>query len=201
MRYIIVCVGAYLLCSIPFGYLAGRLARIDIRQRGSGNIGATNVLRVLGWKYGYPVFFADALKGFSAVRFGLWLGDHSGYKLGVLAAICAVVGHSFPVWLGFRGGKGVATSAGAYFGLLPVETLAAVAVWIIIFLLFRIVSIASLAAAAAVPLSFLLLAPGTTPDRGILLAFSVAITILVIVRHRANIRRLFCGTEPRFQRR
>jgi glycerol-3-phosphate acyltransferase PlsY len=201
MNYIIDIIGAYLLGSIPFGYLAGRVAGIDVRQHGSGNIGATNVLRVLGCKYGYPVFVADTLKGFAAVRLGLWLSDGSAYKLGVVAAICAVLGHSFPVWLGFRGGKGVATSAGAYFGLLPAETLIAIGVWVVTFLLFRFVSVASLASAAAVPLSLWFLAPANTPGRGLLLVFSIAITVLVIVRHRGNIRRLFCGTEPRFERR
>jgi glycerol-3-phosphate acyltransferase PlsY len=204
MSYITIITLAYLVGSIPFGYLAGRMAGVDVRQHGSGNIGATNVLRVLGRKYGYPVFVADALKGFSAVRLGLWLGHNwtdSAYKLGVLAAVGAVLGHSFPVWLGFRGGKGVATSAGAYVGLFPIETLIGVVVWIITFLLFRFVSLASLVATAAVPLSIWLLAPTNMPDRGLLLAFSVAITGLVIVRHRSNIRRLFRGTEPRLQRK
>jgi glycerol-3-phosphate acyltransferase PlsY len=203
MSYIVVIIVAYLLGSIPFGYLAGRVAGVDVRQHGSGNIGATNVLRVLGRKYGYPVFVADALKGFSAVRLSLWLGHnwtHSAYKLGVLAAICAVVGHSFPVWLGFRGGKGVATSAGAYFGLFPTETLIAVVVWIITLLLFRFVSVASLVAVATVPLSLWLLVPASA-DRGLLLAFTVATTVLVIVRHRSNIQRLFRGTEPRLKRK
>jgi glycerol-3-phosphate acyltransferase PlsY len=204
MRYILVAITAYLLGSIPFGYLAGRLAGVDVRQHGSGNIGATNVLRVLGGKYGYPVFLADTLKGFFAVKIGLGLGHDwtfPAYKFGILAAICAVLGHSFSVWLGFRGGKGVATSAGASFGLFPVETLIAILVWIITFLLFRFVSLASLGAAAAVPLSFWILAPASTQDRAWLLAFSVAITVIVFVRHRSNIRRLLRGTEPRFQRR
>jgi acyl phosphate:glycerol-3-phosphate acyltransferase len=203
VNYLLVITSSYLLGSIPFGYLAGRIAGVDVRRHGSGNIGATNVLRVLGWKYGYPVFLADTLKGFFAVRLALWLGTSSpvtASKLGVLAAICAVLGHSFPIWLGFRGGKGVATSAGAYFGLLPAETLIAVAVWVITFLLFRFVSVASVAAAVAVPLSVWLLA-ARVPDRGLLLAFSVALAALVIVRHRSNIGRLFRGTEPRFERK
>jgi acyl phosphate:glycerol-3-phosphate acyltransferase len=200
MNYIVISTAAYALGSIPFGYIAGRLAGVDIRQHGSGNIGATNVLRVLGWKYGYPVFMADMLKGFAAVRLAFWLSSDPAYKFGVLAAICAVLGHSFPIWLGFRGGKGVATSAGAYFGLLPIETLIAVAVWIVTFLLFRFVSVASLAAAVAVPLSLWLLVPDNIPGRTLLIAFTVAITLLVIVRHRSNIRRLLCGTEPRFHR-
>jgi acyl phosphate:glycerol-3-phosphate acyltransferase len=199
VRYISVSVAAYLLGSIPFGYLAGRIAGIDIRKHGSGNIGATNVLRVLGRTYGYPVFVFDTLKGFAAVRLGLYLANYNaGYKLGVVAAICAVLGHSFPMWLGFRGGKGVATSAGAYFGLLPAEMVIALLVWIITFSLFRFVSLASLLAAVAVPLSLWLLAP-VTSDRRLLFAFTIVVTLLVIGRHRSNIRRLLCGTEPSFQ--
>jgi len=99
---------AYLLGSIPFGFIAGRIAGIDVRQHGSGNIGATNTLRVLGKKYGYAVFVADVLKGFLAVRFALWLTQFdpsTGYLIGIIAALFVVVGHSFPVWLRFRGGN------------------------------------------------------------------------------------------------
>lgn len=204
MNYLFVLIFAYCLGSIPFGYLAGRIAGMDVRKEGSGNIGATNVLRVLGWKYGYPVLLADALKGFTAVRLAMWLGSDSqdvAYKLGVLAAVGAVLGHSFPVWLGFRGGKGIATSAGSYFGLLPAEALIAVAVWVVIFLLCRYVSVASVAAATALPLSVWLRTPREVPSRGVLIIFSAALAVLVIVRHRSNIGRLFRGTEPRFQRK
>ena len=200
---LVLCLTTYLLGSIPFGYIAGRVAGVDIRKQGSGNIGATNVLRVLGKKYGYPVFVADALKGFLAVRLALWLSEGqraTTWPLGILAAICVVLGHSFPVWLGFRGGKGVATSAGVCFGLLPWATLIAMAVWIITFFTFRFVSLASIAATVSLPVSVWLIAPGPARDRGVLLFLTVALAALITVRHRSNIRRLMDGTEPRFER-
>src|SRR5437867_4268009 len=110
----IILIASYLLGSIPAGYLAGRLARVDIRKVGSGNIGATNVTRVLGKRYGYPVFLIDFLKGFAAVWMSIVVAQNAQLTgisvelLGILAAICSVIGHSFPVWLGFKGGKGVA---------------------------------------------------------------------------------------------
>jgi len=200
-----IILGAYFLGSIPFGYLAGRARGVDVREHGSGNIGATNVLRVLGKKYGFAVFFADALKGLVAVRLALWLnhgaGDAAAAAPGVLAAILVVVGHSFPIWLGFRGGKGVATSAGACLGLLPLETCVAAVVWVITFLLFRFVSLASVAGSIALPLCAALLSLGQPRSRGLLLAFTMALAALVIVRHRGNIQRLVHGTEPRFERK
>jgi len=156
MVYVFTIVVSYLLGSIPFGYLAGRFAGIDIRQCGSGNIGATNVVRTLGKKYGYVVFFADALKGLIAVRLALWLGNNDpirSHLLGILAAISVVVGHSFSIWLRFRGGKGVASSAGACFGLMPVPTLLVSVVWVAVFFTFRFVSLASIAGAIALPVT------------------------------------------------
>src|SRR5207302_7228393 len=123
-------IGSYLLGSIPFGYLAGRIAGIDIRECGSGNVGATNVIRTLGKGYGYPVFVADFLKGFGAVKMSMLIAArlhsecNSSEMFGIVAAISSVLGHSFPVWLHFKGGKGVATSAGALFGLPPGAALA-----------------------------------------------------------------------------
>src|SRR5215471_19512313 len=150
--------GSYLLGSIPFGYLAGRLAGIDIRQAGSGNVGATNVVRVLGKKYGYPVFALDVLKGFGAVKIsmlvapGVPLAWNSPEIIGILAAISSVLGHLYPPWLRFKGGKGVATSAGALLALTPVATLIGVAIWIIVFWLSRYVSLASVTAAVVLPM-------------------------------------------------
>ncbi|MGI9114777.1 MAG: acyl-phosphate glycerol 3-phosphate acyltransferase [Chthoniobacterales bacterium] len=201
MALITTCILAYLLGSVPFGYLASRFAGVDVRRHGSGNIGATNVLRVLGRKYGYTVFLADTLKGFLAVRTAFWLDGHraASWQLAVLAAICAVLGHAFPVWLGFRGGKGVATSAGACLGLLPLETAVAVAVWLSVFAVFRLVSLASIIAAVSLPVSVWLMAPGQGRTREMLVAFTAALAALVTLRHRSNIRRLLNGTEPRFE--
>jgi glycerol-3-phosphate acyltransferase PlsY len=199
--YFAAAVVAYILGSIPFGYIAGSIAGVDVREHGSGNIGATNTLRVLGKKYGYAVFVADVLKGFAAVRFALWLAHFhpaTSYLIGIVAALFVVLGHSFPVWLRFRGGKGVAAAAGACLGLLPLATLIAVTVWIGIFLVFRYVSLASIIAAVTLALSAWLLGNATDP---ILLGFTWLIVGLIILRHRSNIVRLFHGREPRFERK
>ena len=201
MIYFAAALVAYLLGSIPFGFIAGLIAGVDVREYGSGNIGATNTLRVLGKKYGYSVFVADVLKGFLAVRIALWLAQFdpsTSYFIGILAAFFVVVGHSFPVWLRFRGGKGVAAAAGACLGLLPVATFIAVIVWIAIFFAFRFVSLASIIAAIALPISAWLLGNVADP---ILLGFSGLIAALIIFRHRSNIVRLLQGSEPRFDRK
>jgi len=132
--FAVAVIGSYLLGSIPFAYLAGRIAGIDIRKCGSGNVGATNVIRTLGKSYGYPVFVADFLKGLGAVKLSMLIAPrlqpewNSPEMFGIVAAIFSVLGHSFPVWLHFKGGKGVATSAGALFGLAPVAALIGAAV-------------------------------------------------------------------------
>ena len=196
---------SYLIGSIPAGYIAGRIAGIDIRTVGSGNIGATNVTRVLGKRYGYPVFIVDFLKGFAAVGMSIMIAKRTqpvsipSELFGVVGAVACVLGHSFPVWLGFKGGKGVAASAGALFGLMPFVALIAVAVWLIIFYLTRYVSVASMTAALAVPITmlgmmFLGETGGTT-----LLYFSICLAAVVIFRHRSNLSRLVRGAEPRFK--
>jgi acyl phosphate:glycerol-3-phosphate acyltransferase len=192
---------AYLLGSIPFGFIAGLIAGVDVRKHGSGNIGATNTLRVLGKKYGYAVFVADVLKGFLAVRIALWLArfdPSTGYLIGIVAAFFVVVGHSFPIWLRFRGGKGVAAAAGACLGLVPLATLIAVLIWIATFFIFRYVSLASIVAAAALALGALFLGYAADP---ILLTFTCLIAALIILRHRSNIVRLLQGREPRVDRK
>lgn len=201
MIYFAAALVAYIVGSIPFGYIAGSIAGVDLRQHGSGNIGATNTLRVLGRKYGYAVFIGDVLKGFVAVRFALWLAHfhpEASYLIGIVAALFVVLGHSFPVWLRFRGGKGVAAAAGACLGLLPLATLIAVTVWIGMFFVFRYVSLASIIAAVTLALSAWLLGNATDP---ILLGFTWLIVGLIILRHRSNIVRLFQGREPRFERK
>ncbi len=196
----------YLLGSIPNGYIAGRMAGIDVRDAGSGNIGATNVLRLLGKKYGYPVFAADLLKGFAAVRWAMFHAAAVGAPdlvqvCGIVAAVSCVIGHSFPVWLRFRGGKGVATSAGTLLGLMPFAVLAIFAVWVVVFETSRFVSLASVAAAAVLPVVVFVMLQLGALNATSLLYFSVAIAAVVIWRHRSNIRRLIAGTEPRFARK
>ena len=198
---------SYLIGSIPAGYIAGRIAGIDIRTVGSGNIGATNVTRVLGKRYGYPVFIVDFLKGFAAVGMSIMIAKRAQPVLipselfGVVGAVACVLGHSFPVWLGFKGGKGVAASAGALFGLMPFVALIAVAVWLIIFYLTRYVSVASMTAALAVPITIVsMMLLGQTGETA-LLYFSICLAAVVIVRHRSNLLRLVRGTEPRFKRK
>jgi len=199
--------GSFLLGSIPFGYLAGRIARIDIRKTGSGNIGATNVVRILGKRYGYPVFALDFLKGFGAVKISMSIATDvrpelsSPEMFGILAAVCSVIGHCFSPWLKFKGGKGVATSAGALFSLMPLAALIGAAVWILIFWLKRYVSLASVATAVALPLVILVIDWKNQTYRKPLFCFSVIIAAVVVWRHRSNLSRLVRGKEPRFTRK
>jgi len=204
LPWLLIALGSYLLGAIPAGYLAGRLCGIDIRTQGSGNIGATNVLRVLGKTWGYAVFLFDYLKGLTPVLIALSWGENAGIYPpsgpGALAAVCALSGHAFPVWLGFKGGKGIATSAGVIVGLfsLPVF-LVCLGVWLLLFTSTRYVSVASLAASAALPASVAALYLMHRAD-WIALAASAAMSVLAIWRHRSNIARLRAGTEPRFER-
>jgi acyl phosphate:glycerol-3-phosphate acyltransferase len=207
LTFVLVLVGSYLLGSIPFGYLAGRIAGIDIRKAGSGNIGATNVLRVLGKRYGYPVFVLDFLKGLAAVRIAMAIAmavrpeSTSPEVVGVFAAISAVIGHSLPIWLKFRGGKGVATSAGALFGLMPLATVIGAAIWILTFLLTRYVSVASVTTAVALPFVIAIMTWLNQTDGKALFYSSLCIAAIVIWRHHSNLSRLLRGTEPRFTRK
>jgi glycerol-3-phosphate acyltransferase PlsY len=207
LTFVIVVIVSYLLGSIPFGYLAGRMAGIDIRNCGSGNVGATNVIRTLGKGYGYPVFALDFLKGLGAVKMSILIATRMQLEwnppemFGIVAAISSVLGHSFPVWLGFKGGKGVATSAGALFGLAPVAALVGVAIWIVTFWLTRYVSVASIAAAAALPFVILITTWLSRTTGKLLFYSSVCLAAVVIWRHRSNLSRLIHGTEPRFNRK
>jgi glycerol-3-phosphate acyltransferase PlsY len=202
----VILVGSYLLGSIPFGYLAGQSAGIDIRKFGSGNIGATNVVRVLGKKYGYPVFVLDFLKGFGAVSISMLMAIgpspawNSPEIFGTFAAVSCVIGHSYPPWLKFKGGKGVATSAGALFALSPIGGLIGAAIWIVTFWLTRYVSLASVTAAVALPVTILVISWRNENAKAIFY-FSVCVAAVVIWRHRSNLSRLVRGTEPRFTRK
>jgi acyl-phosphate glycerol 3-phosphate acyltransferase len=185
---------AYLIGAIPFGYLIGRWRGVDIIQHGSGNIGATNVGRILGWRFGLLVFALDFAKGAGPTAAGLSVE----LTLGVIAGLAAFVGHLFPIYLRFRGGKGVATGAGVVSVLLPMPTLAALASWLIVVLVSGYISLASLAAAFVLCLAYFALEPQPLGyERLILTWFCLAAAVLVFVKHRMNIARLIRGEENR----
>jgi glycerol-3-phosphate acyltransferase PlsY len=190
----LVLLGAYLLGGIPFGYLAGRLvAGVDLRQVGSGNLGATNAIRQLGWGWGAAVFGLDLLKGWAAVALAQRVGAGAGGWLPVAAGLAAVLGHSFTPFLGFKGGKGVATSAGVFLRLAPLATGLALLIFAAVMLSSRIVSLSSLTATTALPLLLL----WRQPDEPLLQGFAVLLVLFIWIRHRANLRRLLRGQEPR----
>ena len=215
--YLATALAAYLLGSIPTGFLVAKAKGIDIRSVGSGNIGATNAMRVLGKPAGIFVLLADAAKGFVAVGLGflVWLFhfcpimDHY-YETGlnesavnqsfglveglkVLAGICAVLGHNYPCWLKFKGGKGIATTAGVFLALAPWAVLIALVVFILAVLLTKYVSIGSIAAAVALPAAVWIM----TPQNVLLGVIATALGVMAIYKHKGNIQRLMAGTENR----
>jgi glycerol-3-phosphate acyltransferase PlsY len=187
--------GGYLLGSLPFGYWVPRLVRgEDIRTKGSGNVGASNVFRVYGRSLGVPVALLDIAKGFAAAALGLWAG---GALIGVLAAGAAMVGHARPVFLRFqKGGKMAATAGGATFALAPLVAVLCVATWLVVFALTRFASVATIVTAAALGVLVIVL-DYPWP----IMAFGVAGAVAVIALHHQNIRRLVSGTEHRFELR
>lgn len=206
---------AYLSGSVPFGLLLGFCKGVDIRKHGSGNVGATNCGRVLGRKWGLLCFALDVLKGFAPVFVaGLVLAyiGHDRLEAAqvlrwLLIAAAAVIGHVFPVWLKFQGGKGVATSLGVLLGVWPVLTLpglATLVVWAVMLGLFRYVGLASVVAAVALPLLVLaigLLRGSTADELWPFLTVTGVLSLLVVWRHRGNIARLIAGTEPKVGRK
>ncbi|MGA2811017.1 MAG: glycerol-3-phosphate 1-O-acyltransferase PlsY [Candidatus Acidiferrum sp.] len=196
--YLGVPVVAYLLGSIPFGLLVGSIfGGKDVRKAGSGNIGATNVSRVAGPLAGILTLLLDAAKGALAVLTAARLtGDSATWMM--IAGILALLGHCYPVWLHFKGGKGVATAAGIFLVLSPLAMFSALAVFILVVVFWRFVSLGSLAAAAAIPLlMYFLWAPHHAPP--LLVSFgSLGISTLVIYKHDANMQRLIEGTETKF---
>ena len=190
---------AYLIGSIPFGLLIGKLNGKDIRKEGSCNIGATNVTRVVGKWWGKLCFLCDFLKGLLPALLTLLYLENGGGWLTAAAAVAAVLGHVFPIYLGFKGGKGVSTAAGAAMALCPLAVVIAGAVWVAVFFLSRYVSLASLAAALALPVSAWLLGYFQVvrffPPFGFVM---ILFAVLTFWRHRSNIVRLMNGTESRF---
>ncbi len=203
--YSVTAVVAYLLGSIPTGFLVAKARGVDIRTVGSGNIVATNVFRILGTAAGIFVLLIDALKGWLAVRvFAPWIADHlfpadspAGTEevAAVIAAIFAVLGHNYTCWLHFKGGKGIATSAGALLALVPWALVIILSVWIILFVTTRYVSVGSIAAAFTLPFATWF----TTQHNIGLTVITGAIGALAIYKHRLNIQRLLDGTENRIQ--
>jgi acyl phosphate:glycerol-3-phosphate acyltransferase len=186
---------AYLLGSIPFGYLLVRIFRKqDIRATGSGNIGATNVARSGAKGLGIATLLLDLSKAFAAVKIAQYIAP-GNYDLAVAAAVAAILGHIFPVWLGFRGGKGVASALGVFLALTWPSALAILGVFLVVFLITRYVSLASIIAAAVFPLFGFYFVPFKTP---IVIAGFLFIPLLIIIKHHENIRRLLSGTESRF---
>jgi glycerol-3-phosphate acyltransferase PlsY len=197
--WIITLTAAYLLGSIPFGYLLVRFVQQeDVRDTGSGNIGATNVARAGGTTLGLFTLLLDALKGFVAAFLAMQFAPNTANgpsTLAIAAAVAAVVGHIFPVWLRFRGGKGIATALGVFIALVPMVAFSSVGVFALIVAITRLVSLGSILAAVSIPFLAILLVPHRSPALLVGLSF---ISLLSIVKHHANIVRLLKGTETRF---
>jgi glycerol-3-phosphate acyltransferase PlsY len=200
--YILTALIAYLLGSIPTGFLVAKARGTDIRTIGSGNIGDTNVFRYLGTKAGVFVLVMDALKGWLAVAvvavlLANWFNGSEDLvareRLQIIAGLSAILGHNYTCWLHFKGGKGIATSAGVLVGLVPGALLIIFGVWIVVFALSRFVSLASISASFALPFAAWL--TGHTPT---MIAITAAMAALAIFKHKSNIQRLLSGTENRF---
>lgn len=202
MAYILTAAVAYLLGSIPTGFLVAKARGVDIRTVGSGNIGATNVFRQLGVPAGVFVLLMDALKGWLAVVIAarficLWLypaaGELARDWLQIEAGLAAVLGHNYTCWLYFKGGKGIATSAGVLVALVPLALVIILAIWVLVLAASRYVSLASILASFALPFAAALTRQSLT-----LVIVTALMAILAIYKHKANIRRLLNGTENRF---
>ena len=197
-KLLLIAAVSYLLGSIPFGYLLVRIFRgEDVRKIGSGNIGATNVARVAGPVAGIFTLALDAAKGAAAVWLAARFANDSATWM-VIAGLAALVGHCFPLWLGFRGGKGVATAAGVFLVLCPLALLGSLTLFILVVVFSRYVSLGSIAAAAAIPLLvYFFWAPHHAPPLTVTFG-ALAAALLVVYKHDANMQRLVEGREPRF---
>lgn len=192
MEEILLVIGAYLLGSVPTGLLLARSMGVNIREAGSGNIGATNVYRTIGRKLGMLTLFGDCLKGLIPVLIAKWLGLPEVWIAAV--GLAAFLGHVYTVFLGFKGGKGVATALGVFLGTSPLSVLFGVAVFALMLYKWRYVSLASITAAAIIPVLVWIAGGGAA-----LIAMALVIAAVVIVKHHENIARLRAGTESRFK--
>ncbi len=203
MSYIFGIVISYLVGSIPFGYVIAIAKGVDVRKEGSGNIGATNVGRVLGRKFGAIIFVLDLLKGFVVVLLvPIFVSDikfppTSDKLLVILCGLCVLLGHAFPVYLKFKGGKAVATSFGVFIWLAPIPVAIAFGVWILTVIVSRYVSLGSMAGAIALMGGVIGMGSSPFGSGKYLTALSVAVAVLIITKHISNIKRIIAGTESR----
>ena len=212
--------GSYMIGALPFGFWIAKMRGIDIREHGSGNIGATNIFRILGPPTGILVFLLDILKGFTPVAVGKVMVElelkfaqplhlmEFGSRHDIISTACvlfalsAVIGHNYTFWLGFKGGKGIATSAGVMLAFMPGVFIGALVTWVLVFITSRYVAIASMMAALIIPLQIYIIALvndtyPSVPE----LVFGIFAAVMAIWRHRSNIKRLLAGTELRFERK
>lgn len=204
ISYIVGIIISYLIGGIPFGYVIAVAKGVDIRTEGSGNIGATNVGRVLGKKYGLIIFVLDMLKGFIVVFFvpavvssAVNIPTTTGNLLVVLCGFCAVLGHAFPVFLNFKGGKAVATSFGVFIWLVPISIGIAFGVWLITVIVTRYVSLGSMLGSLSLIGTIIFIVDSPFGNNLYLTAMSVAVAILIVARHTPNIQRIIAGTEKK----
>lgn len=200
MMIIVMLLLSYLIGAFPSGFVIGKLFfKKDIRQFGSGNTGATNSFRVLGRPAGFLVTFLDIFKGFITVFFPLWLPVHADgpistfFTNGLIVGLCAILGHVYPVYLKFQGGKAVATSAGVVLGVNPILLLILAIIFFVVLKIFKYVSLASIVAAICCVIGSLII------QDYILLVVSFLVSIILIIRHRSNIARIFRGEEPKIK--
>ncbi len=196
MKYILAFILGYILGSVPFSFLLGKLKGVDLRKIGSGNIGATNLSRACGKGFGITGFILDVLKGFLAVLIGYKLSSNiNPIIFGIVGGIGSIAGHNWTFFLKFKGGKGVATSSGVLLGLCPIPLILSTGVWIFVLLISGYVSLSSIIASFSLPIFIYFLKKDP-----ILLVLSIIIFILILYRHRGNIKRLLKGEENRFKR-
>lgn len=202
IRSFVVVVFAYICGSVPWGYIIGKANGVDVRTVGSKNIGATNVTRCVGKRAGQLCFALDFLKGLLPVLIARYVVEVGGITE-LLVVFAAIAGHIFPVFLNFKGGKGVSTAAGAVMALAPVPLVTALAVWVVVFFISRYVSLASITAAAVLPVvAWVLILTGNRDAASVPVAVVLTVVAaLAIFRHRTNIQRLLDGTENRFGRK
>jgi glycerol-3-phosphate acyltransferase PlsY len=190
MKILLVILVSYILGSIPFGYIIAKIKGVDITKLGSGNIGATNVGRFLGKPYFFIVLFLDAIKGFiPTILFKLLFG----LEYGILAGLFSVIGHSYSIFMKFKGGKGVATGLGVSIALIPIETIIGFGVWFLVLMIFKIMALASIISAISVFIVVLFLEKSS-----LIKIVCGIIAVLIVLRHKSNIERIIKGTEPKF---